>query len=60
MSEITEAGESAETSFPKTKKRKIGRPKTFPNDSTTAAETHLDVTSQDTATDRRVGRMSLR
>ena len=60
MSELTEGTKSVETSGSKTKKRKIGRPKTLPNESMLATDAGADITAQDTATDRRVGRMSLR
>ena len=45
---------------PLAKKRKVGRPKISTKESMLAAEAGVDVLAQDAATDRHVGRMSLR
>ena len=42
------------------KRRRPGRPKSFANEAKLATEAGIDVVAQDAATDRRVGRMSLR
>ena len=48
------------SSIPLAKRRKVGRPKSTTKESMLATEAGVDVVAQDAATDRRVGRMSLR
>lgn len=60
MSESVEGSKSVEALSPQTKKRKIERSKKVPNESILGTNLDVEATSPDTATDRRVGRMSLR
>ena len=48
------------SAIPLAKRRRVGRPKSSTKESMLATEAGVDVLAQDAATDRHVGRMSLR
>ena len=61
MSTVAKKPEDLGTSaLPPAKRRKVGRPKSSIKELRLATEAGIDVLAQDAATDRRVGRMSLR